>query len=103
MRLSRATIKVFPHKDVDAARKIIKDLRLDDDFTARQIHAGIAYWLLIIVAIHLGLRWPLLMAVARRLLGIAEANMISVGAGFARNGDVSPPAPAACRACAWWT
>src|SRR3954469_19784736 len=25
-RLSRATIKVFPHKDIDAARKIIKDL-----------------------------------------------------------------------------
>src|SRR3954468_2883758 len=25
-RLSRATIRVFPHKDVDAARKIIKDL-----------------------------------------------------------------------------
>ena len=25
-RLSRATIKVFPHKDIDAARRIIKDL-----------------------------------------------------------------------------
>jgi glycine C-acetyltransferase len=25
-RLSRATIKVFPHKDVDAARKVMKDL-----------------------------------------------------------------------------
>ena len=25
-RLSRATIKVFPHKDVDAARRIVKDL-----------------------------------------------------------------------------
>jgi glycine C-acetyltransferase len=25
-RLSRATIKVFPHKDVDAARKIVRDL-----------------------------------------------------------------------------
>src|SRR6516164_8590353 len=25
-RLSRATIKVFPHKDVDAARKIVKEL-----------------------------------------------------------------------------
>src|SRR5829696_8026892 len=25
-RLSRATIKIFPHKDVDAARRIIKDL-----------------------------------------------------------------------------
>ena len=25
-RLSRAAIKVFPHKDVDAARRIVKDL-----------------------------------------------------------------------------
>ena len=25
-RLSRAAIKVFPHKDVDAARKILKEL-----------------------------------------------------------------------------
>lgn len=49
-------------------------LRLDDDFTARQIHAGIAYWLLVIVAVHLGLRWPLLMGVARKLFGIAEAS-----------------------------
>lgn len=53
---------------------LFADLRLDDDFTARQIHAGIAYWLLIIVAIHLGLRWPQLMAVARKLLGIVETN-----------------------------
>lgn len=51
-------------------------LRLDDDFTARQIHAGVAYWLLIIVAIHLGLRWPLLMGVARKLLGIVQPNTI---------------------------
>lgn len=49
-------------------------LRLDDDFTARQIHAGIAYWLLVVVAIHLGLRWPLLMAVTRKLLGIVAPN-----------------------------
>ena len=28
-RLSRATIKVFPHKDVDAARQILKDLPAD--------------------------------------------------------------------------
>lgn len=49
-------------------------LRLDDDFTARQIHAGVAYWLLIIVAIHLGLRWPLLMSVGRKLCGITKAS-----------------------------
>lgn len=55
---------------------LFADLRLDDDFTARQIHAGIAYWLLIIVAIHLGLRWPLLMAVARKLFGITQASAV---------------------------
>lgn len=49
-------------------------LRLDDDFTARQVHAGIAYWLLLVVAIHLGLRWPLLMGVARKLCGIKDTN-----------------------------
>lgn len=51
-------------------------LRLDDDFTVRQIHAGIAYWLLVIVAIHLGLRWPLLMGTARKLFGVAEENVV---------------------------
>ncbi|MBB6557476.1 hypothetical protein HNP48_000140 [Acidovorax soli] len=49
-------------------------LRLDDDFTLRRVHAGIAYWLLIVVFIHLGLRWPLLMAVARKLFGFQESN-----------------------------
>lgn len=53
---------------------LFANLRLDDDFTARRIHAGIAYWLLIIVAIHLGLRWPLLMGVARKLCGITKPN-----------------------------
>lgn len=51
-------------------------LRLADDFSARQVHAGIAYWLLLIVAVHLGLRWPLLMGVARKLLGIARPNAV---------------------------
>lgn len=51
-------------------------LRLDNDFTARQIHVGIAYWLLLIVALHLGLRWPLLMATTRRLFGLTETNAV---------------------------
>lgn len=49
-------------------------LRLDDDFSARRIHAGIAYWLLVVVAVHLGLRWPLLMGVARKLFGVATSS-----------------------------
>lgn len=39
-------------------------------FTVRQLHTLAAYWVLIIVAIHLGLRWPMLMGVARNLFGI---------------------------------
>ena len=48
--------------------------RLADDFTARQIHAGLAYWLLLVVAVHLGLRWPMLMTFGRKLAGIARPN-----------------------------
>ena len=40
-------------------------------FTVRQIHTLAAYWALVILAIHLGLRWSLIMGVARTLLGIS--------------------------------
>jgi hypothetical protein len=39
-------------------------------FTVQQIHTLAAYWSLVIVSIHLGLRWPMLMAIARNLFGI---------------------------------
>jgi hypothetical protein len=42
-------------------------------FTVRQIHTLAAYWVLVIVAIHLGLRWPMIMGVARTLFGISNA------------------------------
>ncbi len=41
----------------------------------RQIHTLAAYWVLVIVAIHLGLRWPMLMGVARNLLGISRPSI----------------------------
>ena len=43
-------------------------------FTARQLHTLAAYWVLLLVAIHLGLRWPTVMGVARNLLGLTEAS-----------------------------
>lgn len=39
---------------------------------ARRIHSFAAYWALIILAIHLGLRWPVIMSAARGLFGISE-------------------------------
>jgi hypothetical protein len=43
-------------------------------FTVRQIHTLAAYWVLVIVALHLGLRWPVIMAAARSLLNISRAS-----------------------------
>lgn len=45
-------------------------------FTVRQIHTLAAYWVLVIVSVHLGLRWPMLMGVARKLSGIAQPNAL---------------------------
>lgn len=45
-------------------------------FTVRQIHTLAAYWVLVIVSVHLGLRWPMLMGVARKLAGITQPNAV---------------------------
>lgn len=45
-------------------------------FTVRQIHTLAAYWVLVIVTVHLGLRWPMLMGVARNLCGITGASAL---------------------------
>jgi hypothetical protein len=51
-------------------------LSLKGGFTARQIHTLAAYWALVIVAIHLGLRWPMIMGVTRNLFGIAATSAV---------------------------
>lgn len=45
-------------------------------FTVRQLHTLAAYWALVIVAVHLGLRWPMLMGMARSLFGITKPSAI---------------------------
>lgn len=54
-------------------------LPIQGGFTARQIHTLAAYWALLIVSIHLGLRWPLIMGVARQLLGIRTVSAARAG------------------------
>lgn len=49
-------------------------MSLGGGFTARQVHALAAYWALVIVAVHLGLRWPVIMGVAGRLFCISGAS-----------------------------
>ena len=49
-------------------------LPIQGGFNARQIHALAGYWAHVIVSIHLGLRWPMIMGVARNLFGIRKAS-----------------------------
>jgi hypothetical protein len=55
---------------------VFRFLGLDGGFTARQIHIFAAYWALVLVAVHLGLRWPVIMSVARGLFGITGTSAI---------------------------
>jgi hypothetical protein len=47
------------------SRTVFGFLQLDGGFTVRQIHLFVAYWSLILVAIHLGLRWQRVMHAMR--------------------------------------
>ncbi|WP_417260444.1 MULTISPECIES: DUF4405 domain-containing protein [Alphaproteobacteria] len=43
-----------------------------DGFTVRQIHVLAGYWGLVIVAIHLGFRWQMIMGIVRNLFGVSK-------------------------------
>jgi hypothetical protein len=45
-------------------------------FSVRQIHTLAAYWALVILAVHLGLRWPMIMGVGRNLFGISKSSAV---------------------------
>ncbi|CAN7613884.1 DUF4405 domain-containing protein [Pseudorhodoferax sp. LjRoot39] len=45
-------------------------------FTARQVHGFVGYWVLAVVAIHIGLRWAVVMAAARSLFKITSASRV---------------------------
>ena len=49
-------------------------LSLDGAFAVREIHMFAAYWLLMILAFHLGTRWAVVMNVFRGAFGIEGAN-----------------------------
>ncbi|GAB4058554.1 DUF4405 domain-containing protein [Uliginosibacterium sediminicola] len=46
----------------------------------REIHTAAAYWFLILMAIHLGLHWKMVMSEARSLVGLAEPSRLTAQA-----------------------
>ncbi|WP_316859581.1 DUF4405 domain-containing protein [uncultured Cohaesibacter sp.] len=56
------------------SRDLFAFFGMKGDFLARQIHTLSAYWMLMIVGIHLGMHWMMIMGVARELLNITTRN-----------------------------
>lgn len=59
---------------VMVSNTLFATLALDNSFRAKQLHALAAYWGLIIVAVHVGMRWTILMGIARGVVGIKYAS-----------------------------
>lgn len=59
---------------VMVSNTLFSALALDSSFRAKQFHALAAYWGLIIVGAHVGMRWTLLMGMTRGVFGIKSAS-----------------------------
>lgn len=58
------------------SQTVFSFLRPEGGFTVRQIHTLAAYWVLILVAIHLGVRWARVMHAARSAFKLDEGNRL---------------------------
>jgi hypothetical protein len=58
------------------SRDLFSFLALDGAFSLREIHMFSAYWLLLIVAMHLGTRWAVIMNTCRTTFGIRQPSVI---------------------------
>ena len=51
-------------------------LPVRSNFTVRQVHALVAYLVLFIAALHMGLQWSMIMRIVRQALGKTDATMV---------------------------
>jgi hypothetical protein len=58
------------------SRNIFAFASIDGAFGVREVHMFGAYWVVLIVAIHLGLRWAVVMMIFRRMFGISKPNAL---------------------------
>lgn len=72
--LLAATMLVLLVTSLMISRTMFSFLPFSGGFSTRQIHILVAWWALIIVSLHLGMRWSMLMNVARNLCGVRGAS-----------------------------
>lgn len=62
------------------SRDLFPFAALDGAFAVREIHMFAAYWVLLIIAIHLGTRWQVVMNACRGIIGLSEHNAFRTAA-----------------------
>lgn len=60
------------------SQSVFSFLPLSDGYSVRQIHALAAYWALLFVSIHLGMRWSMVMTAVRSAFGIANRSTMRI-------------------------
>jgi hypothetical protein len=58
------------------SRTLFSFLPFTGGYSARQVHGLAAYWALVIVSIHVGMRWSKIMGVTSRLFGFVERSAV---------------------------
>ncbi|MRG54584.1 DUF4405 domain-containing protein [Phyllobacterium sp. SYP-B3895] len=58
------------------SQSVFSFLPLNSTFTARQVHVAVAYVVLLITAVHLGMHWTLIMGIVRARLGIQGPSLL---------------------------
>lgn len=61
------------------SRTVFAFLPISDGAFARQIHILAVYWLFILVSIHVGMHWEMLINAARKMTGMIEPNRVCAG------------------------
>jgi len=65
-----ATMSVMMISAVFISSDLFSFIIINNDMTLRQIHVQTAYWGFIIMAVHIGLSWEIIISSARRMTGI---------------------------------
>lgn len=58
------------------SRDLFPFTALEGVFAVREIHMFAGYWVLMIIAVHLGTRWTVVMSAARGLFGLSATNAV---------------------------
>lgn len=58
------------------SRNIFTFLPISGDFAVRQIHTLAAWWGLILIGVHLGMHWEMILGAARKMAGITGASRV---------------------------